>query len=461
MAKIYDVALSFAGEQREYVHNVADTLKARGARVFYDEHEFVAMWGKDFTHVSKEIYGGEKSHCVVVFASRAYVAKPFPKLELQHTLAQAIREGREYVLVARFDDVVLPGLPDTIVHVDLRGKAPDEFAEIVVKKLRHLGIQLALGGTTDIGSLPLSEHATLLMQKAEQGDTVAQYNLGVEYEHGRNVPQDYDKAVKYYRFAAKKGLAFAQFNLGVLCDSGRGVPQNQAEAAKYYALAAEQGVAEAQFSLGSMYDNGHGLLQNYVKAAEWWLRAAEQGHAGAQFNLGNMYYNGRGVQQDYTEAVKWWLRATEQGHAGGQNNVGVIHRDGNGVPQNGAEAVKWFLRAAEQGLADAQCNLSDMYHEGRGVSQDHANAVKWRLRAAKQGHAGAQNSLGVNYTEGNGIVRDYVQAYKWFNLAAAQGSEDAKKNIEIVTRQMTRDQIAEAQRLAAQFRPRKESGGAA
>jgi S1-C subfamily serine protease len=93
--------------------------------------------------------------------------------------------------------------------------------------------------------------------------------------------------------------------------------------------------------------------------------------------------------------------------------------------------------------------------------KNHTEAVKWYLRAAAQGNAAAQNNLGVAYLNGEGVPMDYIQAYEWLNLAAAQGGLaeiTATKIRDNLAGQMTPGQIAEAQRLAREFRPRKESG---
>jgi S1-C subfamily serine protease len=110
--------------------------------------------------------------------------------------------------------------------------------------------------------------------------------------------------------------------------------------------------------------------------------------------------------------------------------------------------------AAEQGLAAAQYNLGMMYDHGRGVRQDYKEAVKWYTMAAEQGYAEAQNNLGVMYQRGEGVFQDYVQAYKWHNLASAQVGKKAKENRDILRNRMTPAQIAEAQRLSREFRPR-------
>ena len=107
------------------------------------------------------------------------------------------------------------------------------------------------------------------------------------------------------RQAAEQGDAIAQFNLGNMYASGRGVLEDDAEAVRWYRLAAEQGHADAQFYLGVMYANGKGVLKDAAEAVRWFHLAAEQGDATAQFNLGNMYANGHGVLKDSVLAHMW------------------------------------------------------------------------------------------------------------------------------------------------------------
>jgi len=112
---------------------------------------------------------------------------------------------------------------------------------------------------------------------AEQGDAVVQYNLGVMYEKGWGVLQDYAEAEKWYQLAAEQGNAFAEYNLGVMYEKGNGVLQDYAEAVKWYRLAAEQGNASAQNNLGTIYELGNGVLQDNVRAHMWYNIAAANG----------------------------------------------------------------------------------------------------------------------------------------------------------------------------------------
>ena len=151
----------------------------------------------------------------------------------------------------------------------------------------------------------------------------------------------------------------------------------------------------------------------------------------------------------------------DQGYPGAQNNLGTKYRDGQGVVQDFVEAMKWFRLAADQGYAEAQYNLALMYDAGKGVAKDYAQAVKWFRLAADQGFPDAQNNLGVRYDNGRGVTRDYVQAHKWFDLAASgfpasdkENRDRAVKNRDIVAAKMTPAQIAEAQRLAREWKPK-------
>ena len=125
------------------------------------------------------------------------------------------------------------------------------------------------------------------------------------------------------------------------------------------------------------------------------------------------------------------------------------------------ETLADLIEKAEQGDAGAQSNLGVMYTNGQGVLQDDEEAVKWYKEAAEQGHAGAQSNLGVMYDKGLGVAQDYVQAHKWYNLAASQSTgEDREKyarNRDRVAQKMPSELIAEAQRLAREFKP-KSSG---
>ena len=111
---------------------------------------------------------------------------------------------------------------------------------------------------------------------AEQGNTHAQTGLGVMYEHGQSVPQDFEQALIWYSKAADQGDPDAQSNLGTMYAKGWGVPQDYAQAVVLYRQAGERGNAGAQSNLGLMYEHGQGVPQDYISAHMWLNLAASR-----------------------------------------------------------------------------------------------------------------------------------------------------------------------------------------
>jgi len=132
------------------------------------------------------------------------------------------------------------------------------------------------------------------------------------------------KVVSACRRLADQGSAPAQFNLGVLYERGLGVPQDYAEAVKWIRKAANQGYGHAQTNLGWMYQTGHGVPADYAGAAKWYRKSADQGDAYGQSNLGVMYANGQGVSQDYVQAEMWFTLAANQGNIAAAKNRDLV-----------------------------------------------------------------------------------------------------------------------------------------
>ena len=91
--------------------------------------------------------------------------------------------------------------------------------------------------------------------------------------------------------------------------------------------------------------------------------------------------------------------------------------------------------------------------QGKGVSRDDKKALVWIRLAADQGLHDAQYFLGLTYEHGNGVSQDFIQAHKWDNLAGINGLEIAEKDCDALAKQMTPAQIAEAQKLAGEWKP--------
>ena len=130
----YDVALSFAGEDRAVAENLASLLRQDGVRVFYDLYEQAQLWGKDLYQHLTIVYRDKARYCVV-FASRPYAEKLWPRHELRQAQARAFQENREYLLLLRLDDTELPGVNATIGYVDLRRHDIAAVRKLLLAKL--------------------------------------------------------------------------------------------------------------------------------------------------------------------------------------------------------------------------------------------------------------------------------------------------------------------------------------
>jgi hypothetical protein len=155
-------------------------------------------------------------------------------------------------------------------------------------------------------------------------------------------------------------------------------------------------------------------------------------------------------------------RMAEQGYAPAQYDLGVVYASGRGVAQDYVEAAKWYRLAADQGHAAAQYSLAGLYATGQGVAQDYVEATKWYRLAADQGDPDAQYRLGLMYRAGQGLPRDDVRALMWLTLSVTTGTpaEWFKATVggirDTVARRMSPDQIAEAERLAREWKPTKQ-----
>ncbi|KXB91570.1 tetratricopeptide repeat protein [Megasphaera hutchinsoni] len=242
---------------------------------------------------------------------------------------------------------------------------------------------------------------------ADQGYAAAQYQLGVCYEEGKGVVRDYATAIKWYQKAADQGNVFsrnrinelqkrmaeqgdaaAQYQLGVCYEHGKGVTQDYKKAVEWYQKAAEQGHTAAQYYLSLCYAKGKGVAQDFVKAVKWSKKAAEQGDADAQCVLGGGYLLGIGVARDEVKAVEWFMKAAEQGSARAQRALGECYEEGKGVVQDYAKAVEWYKKAAAQGDADARNRMDELQKK-----QKEQKAIEGYKKKAEQGDPDAQNRI--------------------------------------------------------------------
>ena len=151
----YDVVLSFAGEDRDYVEQVAAFLEANGIKVHYDRFDQVNAWGKNLAEHFDDIYRKQALYCFM-FISEHYAKKVWPSFEKRSALAREVIEAG-YILPVRFDDTEILGIPTSKAYIDLRQYNPQQLAQFIIEKL----------GKTSV-SKPVINNQTFRRPKAVQ-----------------------------------------------------------------------------------------------------------------------------------------------------------------------------------------------------------------------------------------------------------------------------------------------------
>lgn len=161
----YEVAISFAGEQRREAEQLARCLRSNGVSVFFDEFEDAQLWGKDlFIHLSN-VYSKQAHYCII-FASSAYAQKAWTTHERQSAQARALQEkGNEYILPVRFDETPIPGLMPTIGYLDIRQYGVEGICNAFIRKLK--GDQIDGGG--DVSSEICSTSSFAAIFNSDEG----------------------------------------------------------------------------------------------------------------------------------------------------------------------------------------------------------------------------------------------------------------------------------------------------
>jgi hypothetical protein len=143
--KPFDIAVSFAGEDREFVEKVVRGLLRSVVRVFYDRFEQHDMLGRDLGRYLDQIYQ-HSAHFVAVFISKAYAEKAWTKHEFSSALAGKILGREDYILPILLDTTQIAGLPTTIGYVSAQGVNPAFIAEVLSKKISVSRIAADLAG---------------------------------------------------------------------------------------------------------------------------------------------------------------------------------------------------------------------------------------------------------------------------------------------------------------------------
>ena len=167
MRRQFDVALSFAGEDRKHAEELAILLKSGEYSVFYDEYEPARLWGRNLYDYLSSIYKDQARYCVM-FLSKHYKRKLWTNHERQNAQARAFEDNQEYILPVRVDDTEIPGILPTTGYLDLRSRTIEEIYLILVDKLSGSTSQAP---PTDISTLAAeSDRGEFVLFRPENGN---------------------------------------------------------------------------------------------------------------------------------------------------------------------------------------------------------------------------------------------------------------------------------------------------
>lgn len=303
--------------------------------------------------------------------------------------------------------------------------------------------------------------AYYLEKAAEKGDLDSQYSTALYYLNTRQS----DKALAWFKKAAKQGHPGATYYCGNMLYNGMGGEKNLEDGLKLLKIAANKDFMMANYALGRIYYEGDGVNKDAKTAVSYLRKAAAKGNDNARWLLGLCYLNGEGVNQDYylatqllsdsykthkdqfnellkkdnegafsqylmglrkyyvdkdiESAINYFTKVEKAKKIEGTTMLGICYGNKDYKKRNEKKAVKTLTKAAETSPV-ANYYLSSMYETGTGVDKNEQKALELLKKAADLGVAYAQCKLGDNYMKGNGVTKDLTKAALLYLDAEAQ-----------------------------------------
>lgn len=336
---------------------------------------------------------------------------------------------------------------------------------ITIQAQEQAQFNLALAHQSGLGAevhLPKAIHWYGLA--FEQGNLAAHYNLGHLWMMSPDqYTTDAHAGAPWFRAKAEAGDAVAQWVMGLCMEYGQGgARQDAVEAVRWYQMSAAQDFGPALCNLADKYEHGTGVAQDKDKADSLYQDAADNNAAIEYYGLGQLYQNARGAGQAAAQALASYKKAEKADDEwrgveviqalrkmpGGEfelakallaqcdaarNNKAAVMPKGELIWQQANDiyepedtdtmplAFALYMHAAELGHSEAQLQVALRYWRGLGVSQDSTLAENWYRKSADQGYVEATLNLAELYETQNDIHHDAAKAREWYQKAAMQG----------------------------------------
>ena len=281
-----------------------------------------------------------------------------------------------------------------------------------------------------LSSTNFTEAAKMFKKSADQGNPLAALNYACLCEKGiiaSRSDNNFETIFKYYEIAADIGkIPEAIFNIGLMYENGKGVTQNYIKAFHYYTVSSSYDIAEAYYNMAVMLENGHGVQKDINKAVKFYHLAAEKQLSNAQYRLYQIYYNGLlGIKCNTEEALKYLKMAANQGNSNALCRYAIIlqsKKDDASLQ----EAAKYYKRAIDAGNVVAKINLAMMIEKGEGpIKKDKILAANLYRSAAEAGNVIGMFNYAVLLEKGDGIEADTETAKFYYNKAAQLGHQES------------------------------------
>lgn len=287
----------------------------------------------------------------------------------------------------------------------------------------------------------------LIKRAADFGIARAQYQLGMMYRDGINVPVDKTLSKKYFIDAALNGNVKAKGRMGVSYAEAKW--GNELKTFRYLKLASVYEEADVMHYLGICFKKGIGTVVDEKTAFGLFDKSAKKEFAKSYYELCKCYYYGIGVQRDYQFANFWGGKALSAGFkeltfevAYSASEIGrtdeaiklykTIANNSSAALNNLAclesDSVKkstMFKKAADMGDDVAQANIASRLKSGTGIDKNIELAIDYYTKSANQGYLGAIKELARIFHYGDGVDADAEQAIRWYKKAIEKGDDES------------------------------------
>jgi TPR repeat protein len=278
-----------------------------------------------------------------------------------------------------------------------------------------------------------------LSRSSKGGYVLSPYHLGILYEEGIMIPQNYETAIAFYQLAEDEGNGNALYRLARLYHYGNGVKCDYRKAFDLYTNAAKYGnpLARAAIkitnnSIWSSLMNGARDIKcpvlDYDGCLQMWEYVANTGSPDLQYQLGKVYEQ-MGSKLDLNQAKEWYSKAASYSHGPSLFRLGRLFEFGNGVEKNYKKTIELYKKSALQHNNDALRALGNIYQQGNDVRSNISKSFGYYSSAAENGDSKAQFILGTLYERELVENGSFLDAFKWFSVAASQGNEEAHSHL--------------------------------